>query len=81
MWRLGNLTHDLFDDIDFLGTHRSYTFLEYCEPLDEANLRIKIHKYLDPVRRPSTEKKIAENSDNWEESRPKVGAPSLSSHS
>jgi hypothetical protein len=76
MWRLGNLSQDLFEDIDFPGMNRTITFLEYCEPLDEANLRIKLNKCTEAIIPDALSDQQKECAKAWEISRPKVGGDS-----
>lgn len=71
MWRLGNLTQEMFEEIDFPGTNRIITFLSYCEPLDEANFRIKIKRCKGAVDKLAAEES-KELSRSWDGARPKV---------
>lgn len=57
LWRIGNASQEMLDNVDIPGKSRIYTFIQVCETIDEVNYK--------EILKLDTEK-------SWEKGRPQV---------
>lgn len=62
LWRIGKVSQEMFDNVDFPGKARMKLFVYVCETIDEVNYEVLKLNLMSPSRKEKS----------WEEGKPQV---------